>query len=201
MSAELIGFIIGIVLTLMVYSYLIKDSLISQIAIHLLVGVSAGYTTLVLINQFIRPTLDIEIIHEVDPTWVVPILILFLLWLTRKRLGDGTVAFWIGIGASLALVGASLGTLLPQLLAFSNTENAVLNLVVALLTISVLMTFQFTSRSEVGRFSLPRAQTAVKQLGKAVLMMTFGALFAAILNTSLFLLADRFQTFISGWPG
>lgn len=75
---ELIGLIIGLTLTLCIYSYLfIGDRLPYRLAIHILVGASAAYAAVIVIRQVVQPVY--ETIRQ-DPTpadaiyLVVPIL-------------------------------------------------------------------------------------------------------------------------------
>src|SRR5205807_8010171 len=55
MDPTLIGEIVAALLTLMVFSYLIGANPLWRIAQSLLVGVSVGYVTLVLLTQVIAP--------------------------------------------------------------------------------------------------------------------------------------------------
>ena len=53
--SDLIALIIGIALTVMVFSYILGDRLFFGIATHLLIGVSAGFLALVMIRKFSCP--------------------------------------------------------------------------------------------------------------------------------------------------
>ena len=54
---DLVLGIIGLALTVMVFSYLIKDNVFFGIALYLLVGVSSGFATLLIIRSVILPML------------------------------------------------------------------------------------------------------------------------------------------------
>ncbi|HPL82533.1 MAG TPA: hypothetical protein PLU23_08520, partial [Anaerolineaceae bacterium] len=56
-GADLVLGIVGLVLTLMVFSYILKDNVFFGIALYLLVGVSSGYATLLIIRSVILPML------------------------------------------------------------------------------------------------------------------------------------------------
>ena len=61
-----------------------------------------------------------------------------------------------------------------------------------MLTVCTLLTFQFTGKkNELGEWVRPFWQRGFVQIGQAVLMITFGALFAGLLSTSLVLLTER----------
>ena len=50
---DLAGLIVGILLTLFIYSYLIGDNPLYRISVHLLVGVSAAYAVVVVVQQLL----------------------------------------------------------------------------------------------------------------------------------------------------
>jgi hypothetical protein len=200
MNPALIGLSVGLVLTLFIYSYILGDNPLYRLAVHILVGVSAAYATVIVTRQVILPV--VARFRE-EPTnaanlWLAPILILILLFVFKRWTGNGTVAFLIAVGSAVALVGAVQGTLLPQITAIpGNPLFPGHSLVAAILTICTLLTFQFTRRT-----SSPEArwQRTLSGIGRAVLMITFGALFAAVLNTSLLLLAERLNYLLRDIP-
>lgn len=209
LNLDIIGLIIGLTLTLFIYSYLfIGNKAPYRLAIHLLVGASAAYAAVIVIRQVILPLYD-GITQNPTPAeaiyWLLPILLLLLLLLRRLRvvswLGNNTMALLIGVGAAVAFTGALAGTLLPQLSAAGQPADgpAWRHLVIAALTAFTLLSFQFTTfrASATGIWERARWQTAIVWLGRAVLMITFGALFASILNTGFVLLADRINYFWS----
>ena len=104
---ELIGVVIGIVLTLFIFSYLLGDNPLYKIAVHILVGVSAAYAGLVVFQRVLVP-IYVEIQTDINDVnslvWYVPLFISFLLLLQRLPsiawLSKIAVAFMIGIGAA-----------------------------------------------------------------------------------------------------
>jgi hypothetical protein len=198
---EFIGLIIGFVLTLLIYSYLFGDNPLYRIAVHLLVGVSAAYAAVVVVRQVILPIYAQISLAPTDPDnliWFVPVFLALLLLLKRlptiSWLGNISIALMVGVGAAVALTGAILGTLWPQATAVSpaNPLFPGQGVVTAVLTACVLAAFQFTGKQDrEGKWRQPVWQRAVSLLGRIVMTITFGALFAGILNTSLVLLSDR----------
>ena len=203
---ELTGMIIGFVLTLFVFSYILGDNPLYRLAVHMLVGVSAGYAAVVVVSDVILPIYE-QI--RTNPTstesllWLIPILLAIVLMLKRLPalslwLGNTPIAYLVGIGASVALIGAIMGTLIPQVTAVGNTNQltAIETILVALFTVSTLLTFQFTGRRrENGEWAMPIWLKSLTLLGRAVIMVTFGALFAGVLATSLMLLTERITQF------
>lgn len=199
------GLIIGFLLTLLIYSYLLGDNPLYRLAVHVLVGVSAAYAAVIIIRQVLLP-IFIEI--RQNPTspetvlWAVPLL--FALLLLAKRLpgldwlGNSTLALLIGIGAAIGLVGAITGTLWPLTTAVT-TDGPLTGLIVALLTVSTLLTFQFTPMRlrETAVWQPPAWQRLAAGLGKVVLTITLGVLYANTLATSIALLTDRLSIFIN----
>ncbi|MEJ2748098.1 MAG: hypothetical protein P8183_09355, partial [Anaerolineae bacterium] len=91
-----------------------------------------------------------------------------------------------------------MGPVWPQVTAVSNSSRpALTTLIIAILTIFTLLAFQFTRRqsSPAGKRSAWRDLPA--QLGRGVLMITFGALFAALFSTSLILLSTRLSYYLN----
>ncbi len=208
MNADIIGLIIGLTLTLFIYSYLfIGNKFPYRLAIHILVGASAAYAAVIVSQQVMAPlykTLTENPTPAAAVYWVVPILLLLFLLLRRLHvaswLGNNTIALLVGVGAAVALLGALTGTLWPQLSqANANTNNAIRGVLVAVLAALTLLSFQFTTfrASQDGVWERSSWQRLIFIGGRAVLMMTFGALFAMVLNTSFVLLADRINFFLS----
>lgn len=201
---QVTGLLIGFILTLFVYSYLVGDNPLYRLAVHILVGVSATYAAIVVLQQVMVPIY--QQIRQ-DPSnpdtlvWFVPVFFALPLLLRRLRpvawLANGSMALLIGIGAAVALTGAITGTLWPQVTAVY-TQTPLRGLLVAIFTICTLLTFQFTGRvKQTGEWVQPLWQRGLATIGRAVLMITFGSLFAGVLNTSLILLIDRLDYFLS----
>jgi hypothetical protein len=196
MISNALGLIIGLLLTLFIYSYLIGDNPLYRLSIHILVGVSAGYTAVVAIREVLLPVIDI-LRQNPDSlqtlSWLVPLLFVLPLILYRlprlRWLGNSTLALFVGVGAAISLLGALLGTLGPQIML--NTQNNPLQtILIAVLTICTLLLFQF-SRLRQTDWQQNQLQLGVVFVGRLVLTITLGTLFATILNTSLVLLVDR----------
>ncbi len=202
---ELAGFIVGIVLTLFIYSYMVGDNPLYRISVHLLVGVSAAYAAVVVVQQLLLP---IWRQIQANPTapdsviWLVPVL--FVLMLLARRLpsvswlGNTSLALLVGVGAAVALLGSLTGTLWPQIVNVQPT-TPLQGGVVAVLTVCTLLAFQFTAlrpRSS-GTWQPAMWQRGVTAVGRIVLTITFGALFATLVSTGLILLAERLNFFLT----
>ena len=206
---DTLGLFIGFALTLLIFSYLIDDNPVYRLAVHILVGVSAAYAAVYVLRQVILPVfaqLALNPLSLDSLQWLVPILLALLLILQRLArfawLGDNATALLVGVGAAVALVGAISGTLLPQVAAFGGGGASLLTpiqgFIAAILTVCALLTFHFSGKkNEQGEWVRPLWQRGFAQIGQAVLAITFGALFAGILSTSLVLLTERISYYFT----
>jgi len=116
MSIEVLSAVIGFLLTLMVFSYLIGDNPMFRIAVYLFIGVASGYAAAVIVNdvlfaRFRALPLD-------NPTQLIIGLIPFLLAATLLAklspriswMGNFAMAVLVGVGAATAVGGALVGT-------------------------------------------------------------------------------------------
>lgn len=210
-TADTIGLIVGLTLTVFIYSYLfVGDKAPYRLAVHILVGATAAYTSVIVIRQVFVPLYNT--IHG-NPTsteaiyWLVPALLALFLLLRRLQvaswLGNNTIALLVGVGAAVALLGALTGTLWPQLTGtYADTNTPWRGVAVAVLAALTLLTFQFTTfrANSEGVWERAAWQRLIFILGRVVIMMTFGVLFVAVLNTSFILLADRISFFMGQIP-
>jgi hypothetical protein len=196
----------GLILTLFIYSYLWKDNWLYRLAVHILVGVSAGYAAIVVLGEVVLPQLE-KIQQEPASTesllWLVPValslLLLFKLVPRIAPLANSTVAALVGVGAAVSLVGAIAGTLIPQIINVT-TNPTWLVIPASLSTVLALSYFHFTGRSTPEGMAPPHpAQRWAAVAGQVILTITFAALFAGVMSTSLVLLVERIQYFISNF--
>lgn len=217
---QAIGIALGFVFTLMIYSYLLGDNPLYRLAIHILIGIGLGYAAVVATYTVIIPQLIDPVVTALSGTpgsfaeQGLPLLtllaLLLLLKLSRHTapLGNVTMGFVFGVGSAVAVGGAVLGTLLPQIAAtaipFSPdaapavvaVQGSWLNVLAGLLimggTITTLFYFHFGARSvSEGVVERPAWIRAGSQIGQIFLMVAFGSLFAGTIVASLSLLTER----------
>ncbi len=199
------GLMLGLVLTLFVFSYVFKDNPLYKFAVHLLVGVSAAFASVIVVGEVIVPVFKKLVDGPVNLgslLWLIPIALGALLLLKAVPnlawIGNSSMAVLIGIGASVALAGAITGTLLPQVVA--RYRNGLFGLVGALLTISTLAYFVFTARLEKqSNTVVAKGYEYVRLVGRAVITITLAAVFAGLLATSTVLLTERIGFFIDSF--
>jgi len=203
---DILGLAGGFLLTLFIYSYLLGDNALYRIAVHIMVGVTAGYAAVVAVLEVFVPLFRQLAADPAAPSnvlWAIPLALAFLLLLTWLRpiawMANGAVGALVGVGAAVGLVGVITGTLLPQILS-EPAADPVLGLFAALFTVCALLYFQFTGPATTeGELVQRRWRRIVNGVGRAVLMVTFGALFAGAINTSLILFVDRVVTYLNGF--
>ena len=126
-TVDLLLLLAGLVLSLMVFSYLLGDTLLFGIAMYTLVGMTAGYTFLVLLQKVILP-MAISPLSAFPQTsallaFVPLILSLLLVWMLFKKSSRITgipLGFLGGVVTAVLIVGLTRGTLVPQLFSVVN---------------------------------------------------------------------------------
>lgn len=216
MSPDLVAGFVAFLFTLFIFSYLIGDNPLFRIAVYIFVGVSAGYVASVAWRQVIWPDLFIPLItgpFAQKALLAVP-LILSALLLTKvsprlTQLGMPTMALLVGVSAAVAVGGAVMGTLFPQIGATINlfdphsatsaTQLAEMLINGAWVLAGVTTTlayFHFSARTTgdglVRRFGLVEL---IAFIGSIFLAITLGVLFAGVYSAALTALIDRFHFF------
>jgi hypothetical protein len=206
MDATFAGGIVAALLTVMVFSYLLGANPLWRVAQSLLVGVSVGYVTLVLLTQVVAPQVA-RVIAPLPGTaenerWLaaVPVALGLLLLLRIAHPGAWPASFGLNlvvvVGAALALGGALAGTILPQsldtmrLLDFNDPYALTGNVVLVLGVVSALTYFAFAAKPDGER---PMPLKAVSTAGRWVLVITFGALIGSLATTFYAALIERLE--------
>jgi hypothetical protein len=210
---EEIGMWVAFVLTLMVYSYLLGDNPLYRLAEHLFIGSAVAYALVISYHSIIKPRLISPLADDLTENWPLLIpLALGLLLLTKIKaslawLGNVSIAFLFGVGSAVAIGGALFGSLLPQVKATVVSlnpahyperawEHIIDGLIVVLGTISVLLYFLF----HIGGFKRGFVKTFA-WLGRLIIMIAFGAIFANTVMSRITLLIGRFRFLLEviGW--
>lgn len=221
--SDLIVMILGVALTIMVFSYILGDRLFFGIATHILIGVSAGFLTLVTIQKVILPLLVAPLSSPAAPGFLLALVpltlsILLILMLFRRGVQAGAIplALLSGVLAALAIIGVTRGTLAPQLLSiFSRFDPAQLiqeaepqwsslfeAMMILLGVISVLFVFHHQGKTKTGGVVRPVFLEGIGSIGQTFIGITFGALFVGLFSTALIALINSLSdiiTFLKLW--
>jgi hypothetical protein len=211
-SPELVSAGISFIMTVLILSYLFGDNPLFRAAIYVFVGAAAGYVAAVAWNEVISPALLQPILTGTvfaNPAQAIKVGIpllgsLFLLFKVSSRyshLGQLPVAYLVGVGAAVAIGGAVLGTLLPQISAtFDNFDmrspNAAflfLNGIFLLIgVIGTLVYFHFGATQKAdGSVRRNVVVNGVAWIGRVYIAITFGVLFAGVYMAALTALVER----------
>lgn len=200
----------AIVLTLLVLSRIFGDNPLFRVAQYLFVGVSLGYAFVVVYFQVLRPAFFSLLANPADPVVLGLRITPFILGLLLlPRLTNRQTSSWLanlplgllfGVGAALALGGALVGTLFPQLLASAQplgieTAQIIGSVLLTFGVVCTLMYFYFTVPRETG---LGRFVAGGGVLGRWLIIVAFGFFFAGALLTYLSALNERLQ-FVVTW--
>ncbi len=201
--ADTIGAIVGFLLTLMVVSYILEDNVLFRIAIHIFIGVAAGYAAVlvvynVILYQLIFPLREAPL----DKIYLLGPPLLLGLWLLLKssprlaRLGSPVVAILVGIGAAAAIGGAVTGTIFPQVKTSVDLlgpgSNIITGVLILLGTAATLAYFHFGVRDRGDQpAQRPRWIDYIAKAGQGFIAITFGALFAGVYLAALSALIER----------
>jgi len=208
MPIELISGIVGLLLTLMVFSYLIGDNPLFRVAVYLFIGVASGYAATIVWHYVLVPKLS-QALGSFNPLAFIP-LILGLSLLTKllpriSWIGSFAMAVLVGVGAAAAVGGALIGTLLPQAQAaidgfdFRSAGGGITALrqlvqggVMFLGTVFTLASFHFSAvRAADGTPQRNRIFEGTAWVGRIFIAITLGALFAGVYMSALTAMIER----------
>lgn len=215
LSTDVLGAWVSLLLTLFIFSSLLRDNGLSRLAEHLLVGTAAGYAAVVVVRQVLLPRLISPLASDPLHNWplLVPV-VLGLLWLlplfrsgrVARIAGALGLALLFGVGAGLVASGAWLGTLWPQAWAAAQPARSINGVILLALTITVPIFFFVRTRdrgngqpasSSAAASAGARLLRLVGAVGYATLLVTFGVIFARAGVARISLLVDRLQFMMS----
>jgi hypothetical protein len=221
MPIELISALAGLLLTLMVFSYLIGDNPLFRIAVYLFIGVASGYAATVVWHDVLVPKL-FQPVAALNPLAIIPLIFAFLLLAKLvpriSWIGNFAMAVLVGVGAAAVVGGALLGTLMPQVQASIDAfdlrsagggANTLLQLVeggiMFLGTVFTLASFHFSAgRAADGTPKRNRLLEGIAWVGRIFIAITLGALFAGVYMSALTAMIERLSfvlNFIRGLVG
>lgn len=216
-TVDLLLLLAGLILSLMVFSYLLGDTLLFGIAMYTLVGVTAGFTVVVLLQKVILPMAisplsalpQISALLALVPL-VLSVLLIWLLFKKSSRLSGIPLAFLGGVVAAALIVGVTRGTLVPQLLSIVNafdqnkmTSGGLPNwtgIFEAFMMLAGVVAVLFVSHHrKINKNQEANAYSwldGIKGFGQLFIGITFGAIFVGLFSTGLVALIAYIQYLI-----
>jgi hypothetical protein len=212
-SSELLSMLVSFFITVLILSYLIGDNPLFRAAIFVFVGVSAGYVASVACYQVLWPSLIRPIfsgsISQIA-LQAIPLLLsaLLLMKVSPKlsKIGQPAMAYIIGVGAAVAVGGAVLGTIFPQInttiTGFDDSLAVALGVSPALMfvnsalilmgVVGTLAYFQFGGRKmDDGSVKRNILTEIFAWIGRVYIAVTFGVLFAGVYLAAMTALIER----------
>ncbi len=162
--------------TIAIYSYLIGDNLLFKLTEHMFVGMAAGHAITMGYGN-IRDLAWIPLVTKGKIVLVIPLLLGVLLyarfikraaWLNRYP-----IAVLVGIGVGMLLRGMPAAQIISQIRASMVPMTSLNDFVIFFGVLGTIVYFFFTFF--VGKQNA--AKTALSQVGRWTMMITFGATF------------------------
>lgn len=206
---DILGLALGAVLTLLVLFYLLDAKpfhSLYRLALHLFVGTLVGYSFGIVIREVVLKMAMAQLSENL--ILIVPLAMGLWLFFFKgiprlAYVGNFVLAYLIGVGAAVALSGALLGTLIPQIAATGHALSLgsldpwrfVNGLLVVVGTICTLMAFNFLTAREQRGLAGTWAQIVglIARVGRVFLLFAYGVAFAGALTASLSIFIGRIQ--------
>ncbi len=230
-SRDFLAGLFSFLLTLMILSYAIKDNPLFRVAVYIFVGVSAGYAGAVAIRQVIIPQLLVPLI-TIDRSnifrnllYLIPLVLgaLLLMKISPRwaHLGNVSMAFMVGVGVAVAISGAVMGTIFPQIQSTinlpklssalgdvraalsssgqqsSNLENFFSGCVILLGTAATLVYFHFGAKATPTGPKRNKLVNILGAVGQGFIAITFGVLFAGVFTAAITALIERLSFMVN----
>lgn len=204
---DLIAGWVSLVLTVLVFSYLLGDNVLYRLAVHVLVGVAAGYVAVVAVETVLVPWFDHTVfaaqgdrtlaeVTALRAAGAIPLVFGALLLLKASPrlapVGNLGLAVVIGVGTAVALVGAVAGTIIPLADETSTiiSDDVVEGAIVLVGVITTLLYFQYIGARRAGTGRRPWPFRVLGTVGQVFVTVTLGILYAGAILTSMTVFSD-----------
>jgi len=203
--------LIGVVISLMIFSYLLGDNILYRWALALLVGSSVGYALgmawLFILRDWFSIILGAGTASVPERiVYVVPLILGVLLLLKGlvnikslrqiALLGNISIGYLLGVGSGVAISGALTGTLIPQMLATGSAislnqppDRLVMGVVAMIGTIASLIVF--SPRQKPQNKSLQVLWRGINWVGRLFITLALAVVFSGAITTAMTLLIDH----------
>lgn len=190
-TAETIWYTLGVILTLCVFSFLIKDNPFYKFAERLVAGVAAGYWTMLIYwTNFQDKVIDTMLSGNFwyIIAYLFPILLGIGMWTRFSKnyswISRYSIAFYIGISTGVSVPVYMYTYIFKQMSATIIPFNTITNVLIIAGVICSLFYF-FFSKAHTGAFGV------VSRIGIYTLMVGFGAGFGLTVMGRVALLVQR----------
>jgi len=217
--ANYLGVIFTTIITVAIFSRVLRPNKVFRWAAYLLLGLGAGYTAAVVLKDVLLASLvSAKTLHITQLAPLLAALILALLLILRFSSSPQTRAWGLiplglmaGAGGALVLAGALRGSLLPQLMSPSHIQLAphsfTLNVIGVVVATFVTLGVLIYLLPEAKASKTTDSETAWlmwilygwRTLGYWALMLALGIFLASTAGARLTLLIERVQYLLHLW--
>ena len=193
-TVELLWQTLAALLTLCVFSFLIKDNPFYKFAERLVAGVAAGFWTMLVYHNLFR---DKVLLTMQNGQWayIIPILLGIGMWTRFSKkyswISRFSIAFYIGISTGISVTVYMYTAIFKQISATIIPFDSITNILIIVGVLCALFYF-FFSKAHTGTFGL------VSRIGIYTLMVGFGAGFGLTVMGRVALLVQR-VIFLKGY--
>ena len=188
-------------LTFCIFSFLYKDNPFYKFAVHLVVGVSAGYFTMLLYFEGFMPKLYDPVFNQGKIYYLIPGILGVLMWtrFTKKWswVSRYPIAATIGIGTGVSIPLEMQTKVVQQLrasmTAISFNDSTGINSLLVAIGVFCALVYFFFSKEHKGIFG------GVAKIGIWILMIGFGTGFGLTVMGRVSLLIDRVKFLAETW--
>jgi hypothetical protein len=182
--------IVALALTLCILSFLYRENPFYRFAEYLLVGVSVGYSTVVICRNSIYPLVIERISSSGDILVLIPAALGLLMFARLKRSWSGLsrlpLALMIGFGAGVSIPAMLQARVLKQVSSSMQSLATLDGIVIVVGVISTMSYFYFSRKQE-------GLNGRLAKLGTYFLMVFFGATFGFTVMSRISLLIGRLE--------
>jgi len=192
--------LISLILTLAIFSYLLDDNPLFRLAISMFVGLAAAFTVVVTFQSVILPLTNSGPGNAILFTVALAFTLLMLVKPIRslRILSNVPLGFLIAVGASISIIGAISGTLIPIVSQTAQIDRdgsfmAIISSIVIIVgVVSSLLYFNYSVRENAqGVVERGRIMKLIAGVGQGFIVITLGALYGAAILTSLTILTGQ----------
>lgn len=191
--------LISFTLTLLVFSYLLRDNLLYRLVIYAYIGITSALVVITLLENVVAAYLS-------TPTGTVLLGVAFVLLALLalrsvpafRALGLLPLAFLIAVGTAVAVTGAVTGTILPLVASVVVPGAEVINSAVLFVgVVTTLLYFQYGARRRAdGTVQRTLLVRGIGAIGEAFIVVMMGATYGAIIISSLSVLTGQLSALL-----
>ncbi|MCK4857342.1 MAG: hypothetical protein KAT58_05200 [candidate division Zixibacteria bacterium] len=205
-----ISTLVAVFFTMAIFSFLYRDNPFYRLAEHVLIGLSVGFTLVLLFNSVLLPKLFQPLFGSHDLWSLIPLALGLSMFAGLKKswgsYSKPALALMIGSGAGVSIPAMMEARVLRQMASaiepFSRMGAGesvglwfIVTILISLIGVATVMIYFFYTRPET------KPVTFVSQVGIYFLMVFFGATFGYTVTSRLTLLIGRLEFLLGDFLG